>query len=283
MTVDVELPPLTAETAEMYVPLWLDGALDAATAASVAAFIEESQDLADLAEALSASGTALKSAFEHVLTAPLPLDLARTASKRPPSQTEQPSNRAVPHDSAPEPIPMRSRKVGIWGWGLIAACCALMAIGGPVLYQQGVATGQQTAQGPGWIEQVATYHAVYGSEGRHLVEVGADEKDHLRAWLGQRTGYDGAIPDLSHHGLTFAGGRMLVTNDGRPVAQLMYTQANGRPVGLCFVKSAGAPSAATFRAFGGIGVVSWNTGGHGFVVVGWEDETTLGEIAGSLL
>lgn len=289
MSVSDDLPPLSAETAELYLPLWVDGVLDAAEAEQMEGYVAADSDLAELAELLSASDGALGGAFEDVLHAPLPIHLARAASMPPSGAAPEVEDVPTP---APEeraaPIPFerpvaKTRAVGVWGWAAIAACLALMAIGGPMLYQQGVTTGAQTAQGPGWIEQVATYHSVYGSEERHLVEVGADERDHIRAWLGNRTGYEGDIPDLTALGLTFAGGRMLVTNDGRPVAQLMYTQADGRPVGLCFVKSAGADAGPSFRQFGEIGVMSWTEGGHGFVVVGWEDQERLAEITGTLL
>ena len=61
------------------------------------------------------------------------------------------------------------------------------------------------------------------------MEVGAEEKPHIEKWLSARVGKDVPVPDFSTHGLTFAGARMLVAA-GKPVAQYLYTQADGRPI-----------------------------------------------------
>ncbi len=82
------------------------------------------------------------------------------------------------------------------------------------------------------LQEVGEYHAVFAQETSHLVEVPATQLAEIRMWLGERVGFPLAVPDLRGDGLEFKGARLLVV-DGRPVAQLMYTDAAGAPIALC--------------------------------------------------
>ena len=73
--------------------------------------------------------------------------------------------------------------------------------------------------------------AVYASEVRHPVEVGADEESHLVAWLSKRLGTALPAPDLSAEGFSLVGGR-LVSFSGGPGALLMYQDGEGKRVTL---------------------------------------------------
>lgn len=68
---------------------------------------------------------------------------------------------------------------------------------------------------------------IYASEVRHPVEVGADQQEHLAAWLGKRLDYRLRVPDLSGLGYALVGGR-LVPVAGKPGALLMYQNPAGR-------------------------------------------------------
>lgn len=131
---------------------------------------------------------------------------------------------------------------------------------------------------PGWLDQVAQYHSVYAKESRHLVEVGADEIEHIKAWLGKRLGRETLVADLSGEGMVFQGARLLVIN-GAPVAQLMYLPPDGRPLGFCIIKSPkdDAPFKAQQKA--DLNLVSWRRGGYGFVVIGWTPPDALLAVA----
>ena len=139
----------------------------------------------------------------------------------------------------------------------------------------------EPVQTAGWIALVADYHAVYASQGRHLVEVGADESDHIETWLGNTVGASFTIPDMSGFGLTFEGGRLLVAN-GKPVAQLMYRDADGVVVALCLQRS-NAPTAGppTFKeqTINGFDFVSWSAGDADYVVIGPDGQPDLNAIA----
>lgn len=68
---------------------------------------------------------------------------------------------------------------------------------------------------------------IYTSEVRHPVEVGADQQEHLAAWLGKRLDYRLRVPDLSSLGYALVGGR-LVPVAGKPGALLMYQNPAGQ-------------------------------------------------------
>ena len=126
--------------------------------------------------------------------------------------------------------------------------------------------------------EIAGDHAIYQRETRHLVEVPADEVDHLQMWLGDRLHGDFRVPDLAPLGLRFAGGRMLAL-EGRPVAQLMYERDEGLPVAICIAEMAGGPSPVTAERRGSLGAASWRDAGYAYVVVGEVDEAMLRDIA----
>jgi anti-sigma factor RsiW len=128
------------------------------------------------------------------------------------------------------------------------------------------------------LAEVAEYHEIYSRETRHLVEVPAEQVEHLRAWLGQRLARNIDVPDLAAAGLHFAGGRMVVIN-GRPVAQLMYTRDQGLPVGVCLTQMAGTASPISVTHNGELQLASWEDGDYGYVVVGEMDAAAARNIA----
>ena len=134
----------------------------------------------------------------------------------------------------------------------------------------------------GWLNDIADYHAIYAGQQRHLVEVGADESDHLKKWLGANVGVVFSIPDLTGFGLTFEGGRLLVAN-GKPVGQLMYRQADGTVIALCLQSSpngdTASPPALKQQTIKGFDFVSWKGNGAAYVVVGPGGQPDLAGIA----
>jgi anti-sigma factor RsiW len=136
--------------------------------------------------------------------------------------------------------------------------------------------------GPSWLQLVADYHGVYAGQKRHLVEVGADEADHIVKWLGNTTGVGFSIPDLSETGFEFQGARLLVVK-GTPVAQLMYKNADGAVVAICFQQgknsSMMAASDLNRSVINEFGIISWNDRSTNFLVIGDENQDKLNDIA----
>lgn len=121
------------------------------------------------------------------------------------------------------------------GWQLprLAAMLAIFAFGGVGGYglSQLNMPSQQTTIILQATQGATNSHRVFAAEQRHVVEVIADETEHLQTWLTKRMGREMKVPQLEAFGLTFLGGRMLPFED-RAAAQYMYETADGKRVTL---------------------------------------------------
>ncbi|MEO0681601.1 MAG: anti-sigma factor [Pseudomonadota bacterium] len=268
-----DLPPLSAETAPLYAALAVDGALDEAMMDRLAEFMAADPSLVTLYDAMIAQDDALPGALAGVAAAPMPLSLAAAAAAGTP---------AAAGDGAPEAAAAnRNVRPARWSNGLAAIIGMLFAagLGSIIAYQAGRDTAEvEIAAATGWVAQVAQYHKVYAQEGRHLVEVPASDIEHIRTWLSNRVGRPVAVPDFSDAGFEFAGARLLVAG-GRPVAQLMYTQAGGTPVGYCIIASAGDDTDVALGEREGLGFARWREGEAGHIVIGEEAPELLSRLA----
>jgi anti-sigma factor RsiW len=238
---------------------YLDGELDAASAEAIEARLATDPAAQAELDALMDADAQAQEEFEALLNEPVPFALAQQIKSTP-----------LAEQSAPRVRPI---------WGMLAASLVVFALGGIGGYSlKGQITPTQAA---GWLADIADYHAVYAGQGRHLVEVGADEVDHIETWLGNTIGASFTTPDLSSFGLTFEGGRLLVAN-GKPVAQLMYRNADGIVVALCLQRTNGpATGSSAFKeqTINGFDFVSWSAGDADYVVIGPNGHPDLGEIA----
>jgi anti-sigma factor RsiW len=114
------------------------------------------------------------------------------------------------------------------------------------------------SEAPVIARRAALAHATYSPEVRHPVEVGADQEQHLVAWLSKRLGGDVRAPKLDIDGMALVGGRLLPGDPG-PVAQFMYQNAQGRRVTL-YVRTEGPDHRETafrFAREGNVRVFYW--------------------------
>ncbi|MDH5541054.1 MAG: anti-sigma factor, partial [Rhizobacter sp.] len=186
---------------------WLDSELPAERRAEVEAWLHEHPEEAARVRLWASDGAALRARFDGVLGEAVPQRLADVVLH------------ATPRDAAQ-------------GWQRIAAAVALALLGGAVgaaltwrLQQQPVplAGGGGGASGEApmaWVQRAAVAHAVYVPEGRHAVEVKAQE-EHLSRWLTRRLETPVKLFDLREQGFELVGGRLLPDASG-PSAQLMY-------------------------------------------------------------
>jgi anti-sigma factor RsiW len=128
------------------------------------------------------------------------------------------------------------------------------------------------------LDEVSTYHWVYGRETEHLVEVPASRRTELSAWLGERLGRKLVVPELSTARFAFAGGRMLVV-DGKPVAQLMYTRAGTFPLGVCVTASSKPAAPVQVDRRNGLDLAWWRDGTYVYVIVGTIPEAEARDLA----
>ena len=116
-------------------------------------------------------------------------------------------------------------------------------------------------------QRAAVAHAIYAPEVRHPVEVRADEKAHLTAWLSKRLQADVRPPTLDAEGFALLGGRLLpgeALSPGMPLpaAQFMYENASGRRITL-YVRNAEEEERLLpprYARVGGVGVFRWVEG-----------------------
>ena len=179
--------------------------------------------------------------------------------------------RDEPRQAAFEPANTNRRPIFSASFAAMLALL-LVGAGGGALITRAIAPNEELADGHatrGWMAEIADYHRVYARQSRHLAEVPASETAHIETWLGNETGVPFTVPDLAASGFTFQGARLLVAG-GKPVAQLLYTDAEGRVLALCALELAGAePGDFEARSFGvDIEMVRWNGPGSAWVAVG---------------
>lgn len=166
-------------------------------------------------------------------------------------------------------------------WRVAAAAALLLALGGGAGY---LAALQPPAveKAPAALQvigQAVAAHRVYAAEKLHVVEVGADEKDHLVGWLSNRVGIRLEAPNLTSEGFELIGGRLLPSAVGA-AAQLMYQNERGERIS--FYIAGGLDGTGTgFRLYeqGGGRAAYWEEDGYAYAVAGALPEDRLLRLA----
>ena len=195
-------------------------------------------------------------------------------------------------DVANEPVPDRltrsldarvavpSRAMAPNRWWMAAAASLLIAVG---------VAGGYLVGASGWLrvdpqsiqlaDSAIAAHNIYAAEKLHVVEVGADQRDHLQRWLSKRLDLALVAPDLSAKGYHLIGGRLLPSGT-KSAAQLMYEDAVGNRVSL-YVAPESAQHETGFRFVeeGGTRSVFWLEQNYGCAVTGTVADSTLSGLA----
>ena len=218
---------------------WLDGELPADQRAEVDAWLREHPEDAARVRLWAADGEALRARFDAVAAEPAPARLTQlvlTAEPAPGSPPAQAPAPAPASTSAPTFAsgtggavgPARAARPGLaaerWRWAAVVGLFALGAATGAALtWRLAPAPTEQAASNAstGWVQRAVLAHSVYVPEGRHAVEVKAQE-EHLSRWLTRRLDVPVKLFDLRAQGFELVGGRLLPDGAGRPGAQLMY-------------------------------------------------------------
>ena len=88
-----------------------------------------------------------------------------------------------------------------------------------------------------FVNSAISAHKVYTVEVIHPVEVNADKEAHLVAWLSKRIDHPLTVPNLQEYGYNLLGGRLLAMREGKPAAQLMFENTEGKRITLLVSKS----------------------------------------------
>lgn len=244
---------------------WLDDELDADERARVEAWLREHPEDAARVRLWAADAEALRARLDGALAEPVPQRLEQVVWSRAPAQA-----------------PRAGR-----GWQRWAAAVAVFAlgaaVGGGLVWRaetRSAAALVAAAGGPGWVQRAAVAHSVYVPEGRHAVEVKAQE-EHLARWLTRRLEIPVKLFDLRAQGFELVGGRLLPDAKG-PSAQLMYQAIGEVPAGTQPLRvtvylrkpEEGTPLAFRYEQQGRTGMFYWVEGaspGHppcGYAIVG---------------
>lgn len=170
--------------------------------------------------------------------------------------------------SEPVPAQMRPARRQPWRGAAIAAGWVTLglAVGGVAgwLLHDARPAGASQGEVPVFVRRAAVAHATYSPEVRHPVEVGADQEQHLVAWLSKRLGTPVRAPKLDAVGYHLVGGRLLPGETGpsgntSPVAHFMYQCKQGTRVTL-YVRTEQASNRDTafrYSAEGNVKVFYW--------------------------
>lgn len=165
---------------------------------------------------------------------------------------------------------------------------AMAAAAASLIFVSGVATGRWTP-GPQGGEpqslaallpsQANSAYLIYASDVRRPVEVGADQRENLVKWLGNRLGYPLTAPDLGKNGFQLIGGR-LVPVSGKPGALFMYEDKTGRRVTVMVGRNETNRS-TSFRiaSVGDLETFYWIDGPVGYAVTGEISRSELQTVA----
>lgn len=120
---------------------------------------------------------------------------------------------------------------------------------------------------------------IYASDIRHPVEVGADEQQHLAAWLGKRLDTPLRIPDLTTVGMKLVGGR-LVPVSGKAGALLMYEDEAGERVTVLLGRNEeNRETSFRYASDAGLETFYWIDGPIGYAVTGEISRERLQQVA----
>jgi anti-sigma factor RsiW len=235
----------------------VEGALEPERRAAVERYLAENPVDAGRVDIWKRQNQALNTLYAHIVDEPVPLrlDVHRLAS-----------------ESA-----LTSRKRS-WR-GTAAAAMILLAIG---VAGGWIGHGYWVGSAPGesvLVDEAVAAHSLYTREVVHPVEVPADQKAHLTAWLSKRLDRTLVVPDLSPLGFSLVGGRLLPAQ-GRPAAQLMYEDGTGQRVTFLLVAAdTGEETALRYARIDGLNSFLWTDEAIRCVLVGSLARDQLRDIA----
>jgi anti-sigma factor RsiW len=118
-----------------------------------------------------------------------------------------------------------------------------------------------------WAEPLAAYQSLYVRDTISDLHEDGEHTHHVLAGFGASVGRPQSVPDLRTEGLEFKRAQLLSLED-RPVLQLVYLGAVGRPVALCLTPQADPDAGVAWGAASGMDVATWRRAGIGFALLG---------------
>jgi anti-sigma factor RsiW len=197
----MSLSPRPIQEEELHA--FVDGRLDAERHAEVARLVEADPSLRARLEDWEQQADLLRSAFAFKAREPVPpqLNIGRLIETG------------------------ASRRTA--SWRIVAGLLIALSLGAAGGW---IARDHQTRDDMEWLTMQATAaHRVFVSDNERPVELGPDSQASLVTWIADRLGRRVDVPDLTHFGYHFIGGRVLAAVGG-PAAMLMYGDSSGNRV-----------------------------------------------------
>jgi anti-sigma factor RsiW len=190
-------------------------------------------------------------------------------------------------EPVPEPLRRTSRPRSAWTLWRVAAALVWMTVG-TVLgwsvrdHQVGPEPAPTATPASTLVERARMAHVIYTAEQRRAVEVPASQEDDMIRWLSKRMNTAVRVPDLTAHGFTAMGGRLLPGEDG-PACQIMYQNEAGKRLTIYLARDPGKARPIEFSDRDVVHVVVWSDGRLAFAVSADLDREELSRIAQTIL
>lgn len=256
------------ENVNMGVNAYLDGELGPEEAAEIEAQLDEDPEARAQFEAFALHKAQLGEAVAALDLKPQNLKTARL---------ERRLASAIQRRTTP-------RKVitfGVWSRvaSQIAATCALVAFG-----WWGHATWSPKQVGvPEYVAEAMGAHLVFAEDRLRPVEFSGEATDGAVKWLSEKVGVPIDAPNLSEHGMTLVGSRLLGTKEG-PLGQFIYENANGGRYSLTLSRHLADQPILPFQVAeypkGNVGY--WSTSDIDYAMIGAGDATLIQTMAQNL-
>ncbi len=134
-----------------------------------------------------------------------------------------------------------------------------------------------------FVNSAISAHQVYSVEVLHPIEVSADKKNHLVAWLSKRVDHPLTVPNLHQYGYKLLGGQLLAMREGRAAAQLMFENTEGKRVTLLISKNPSfRDQSFHLKNNNKINAFYWMDSTIAYSVTGEMDSKTLREISNAV-
>lgn len=243
--------PITEDDLHAYV----DGLLDDARSAEVAAYLDKHPDVAGRFASYAAQRGSLRSVFDAVVEEPVPtrLNLSHMIAAR--------------HEKR------------AFSWRLAAAAIVLLFAGGSGGWYMHDRLAPPNEGVVALAKEASESYATYASDKIRPVELRADDTPQLLDWASDRMGHKPIVPDLSKSGYRLMGGRVISTPHGAGL-MLMYDNDRGtRLVMLTRPMIVDQTKTMTPHSEGEVDGWSWATNGMGYSLVGSLPSETLHPLA----
>lgn len=228
---------------------YVDGLLSPEEAAALEAELRTDREAAAQVDALRASDLPYREAAESLISVP---DLSEIEAFL-----------AFP------PEPARSGGSAIRWVGAVAAAV--------LLFVAGIYSGQnffqpEKSQWAEWLEEIASYQALYTRETLSLGTPPADRVRRQMARVSRALGQEIKAPDYGSVAAEFKYARMYGI-EGQPLAQIAYLPKEGKPFSLCMMKTDIADHPPRYAEAYGMKLATWRHKGIAWVFVGGVSET----------